>query len=231
MQDTIVIRHFVLCTLSFICLVIYHAWTGPTNESPSAEQQQATKQAAGGSAGSVALDGKKAKQNPLPPPSSPEFTTAKLYTFLYTRQYAKQTTDGKPGLGWCRDRGFDKTVLVRDTGPWIQGNYYGSHPAVRIYYSPRMMYWLTGDPEYWPDGKTSGQAKKQPPRTGTVPDGAMIVKEMFNPPAARYEGFSESQLIDNLISPKSSDGWTAMIRDFERLEGRLVLGGVFSHRP
>jgi hypothetical protein len=56
-------------------------------------------------------------------------------------------------LHWCVDKG------VRDTGPFVQGVYYGTHPAVRIFYSPGVMRWLL-------DG-----------RRGTIPDGAMIIKE------------------------------------------------------
>ncbi len=209
-------RRFGLCalSLSIACLVIYLIWAGPDNQSISAEPEQAAKPLGAKSAHDEVEVCKKAKQNPLPLPSSADFTTAKFNTFLFTRQYAKQSTGGNPGLGWCRDQGLDKTVPVRDTGPWIQGKYYGSHPSVRIYYSPRVMYWLTGDPDFWPEGKASGQAKKQPPRTGKILDGGMIVKEMFKPPAARYTGYSESKLIQNLTTPGGvSWGWTVMIKD------------------
>lgn len=93
-----------------------------------------------------------------------------LFDFILRRQY---DTD----LNWCVDK------RVRDTGPFVQGKYYGIHPAVRIYYSPRIMYWLTGDPAYWKEGKV----KKKKPREGPVPPGAMIVKEMFQSPAELYE--------------------------------------------
>jgi len=93
---------------------------------------------------------------------------SKLYHFILERSYAD--------LDWCVD------FKVRDTGPFIKGNYYGIHPAVRIYYSPRLMYWLTGDKSYWPH---SGVVDKAP-RQGPVPTGAMIVKEMFTPPADIY---------------------------------------------
>ncbi|HEY3117834.1 MAG TPA: hypothetical protein VGK54_13905, partial [Chloroflexota bacterium] len=73
-------------------------------------------------------------------------------------------------LKWCVDKG------VRDTGPFLQGVYYGNHPAVRIYYSPKIMQWLLGR------------------RQGTIPDGAMIVKEQYSPPAARYAGLTDDQL-------------------------------------
>ena len=85
-----------------------------------------------------------------------------LYAFLFERTYAK--------LGWAVDR------AVRDTGPFILGTNYGTHPAVRIYYSPRVMYWLTGNPDDWREGKESGKAKPKEPREGPVPDGGMIVR-------------------------------------------------------
>ena len=94
-----------------------------------------------------------------------------ILTWLQGNEYAK--------LGWCVDKG------VRDTGPWINGTYFGTHKAVRIYYSPGVMTWLTGG------------------RTGTIPDGAMIIKEQWNGPAARYE---------NEALPAVTD-WTIMIKD------------------
>jgi hypothetical protein len=113
---------------------------------------------------------------PLPLPST--FLPARLplfqeqlTRFLRCRQYAK--------LGWAGDKG------VRDTGPYVNGSYYGVHPAVKIFYSPQVIRWLK-------DG-----------RKGAIPDGAMIVKEQFTPPAGRYR-FGEP--------PPVSD-WTVMIKD------------------
>src|SRR3954447_13815935 len=94
-----------------------------------------------------------------------------LLTWLQNDEYAK--------LGWCVDKS------IRDTGPYINGTYFGTHKAVRIYYSPGVMRWLTGG------------------RTGPIPDGAMIVKEQWNGPAARYE---------NQAAPAVTD-WTIMIKD------------------
>src|SRR5919205_103009 len=94
-----------------------------------------------------------------------------LSRFLQCRQYAK--------LGWAEDKG------VRDTGPYVNGSYYGVHPAVKIYYSPQVVGWL----------------KKG--RKGTIPDGAMIVKEQFPPPAGRYR----------LAAPPPVSDWTVMIKD------------------
>jgi hypothetical protein len=85
-------------------------------------------------------------------------------------------------LAWCVDKS------LRDTGPFIEGVYYGTHPTVRIYYSPKAMRWLVNG------------------REGTIPDGAMIIKEQLPPPAARYAGLTDAQL------PAVSD-WTVMIKD------------------
>src|SRR5258708_7827369 len=54
----------------------------------------------------------------------------KLFAFLNARRYI--------ALGWDRDVG------VRDTGPYVNGKYYGTHPAVRVFYSPGVMRWLKG---------------------------------------------------------------------------------------
>ena len=115
--------------------------------------------------------------NPLPLPSGYsvlEFERL-LFPFLQQRRYA--------ALGWARDKG------VRDTGPFINGVSYGTHPAVRVYYSPAVVKWLESD------------------RRSELPDGAMIIKEQFEPPAARYEAQPEAQLIESIRD------WTVMIKD------------------
>lgn len=95
-------------------------------------------------------------------------------------------------LGWCGDKGTGGS-LVRDTGPFVEGVYYGTHPAVRIYYSPRVMNWLING------------------RTGPIPDGAMIIKEQYRPPAARYAGLGLPPVTDWTIMLKDAngakDGW------------------------
>ena len=113
----------------------------------------------------------------LPKPSSLSVNAfeERLFDFVNRRQYAE--------LGWKVDKS------VRDTGPFVDGKYYGTHPAVRIYYSPEVVRWLVGG------------------RQTTIPDGAMIVKEQYHPPAARYEGMDEDQLWDALES------WTIMVKD------------------
>lgn len=120
-----------------------------------------------------------AKEHSLPLPTSvppDKFVDYEklIFGFLQKGEYKK--------LKWCVDKG------VRDTGPYSKGVYYGTHPAVRIFYSPKVMEWLVGG------------------RQGAIPDGAMIIKEQYTPPAARYAGMSDDQL------PTVTD-WTIMIRD------------------
>ncbi|HEV7427745.1 MAG TPA: hypothetical protein VGQ46_15390 [Thermoanaerobaculia bacterium] len=55
------------------------------------------------------------------------FETA-LHPFLAAACYDK--------LGWTHD------AFIRDTGPYILGDYYGTHPAVRIWYSPEGSKWM-----------------------------------------------------------------------------------------
>ena len=86
-------------------------------------------------------------------------------------------------------KGFEADKRIRDTGPYINKTYYGPHPAVRIFYSPEMMGWLRAG------------------RHGRVPDGAIMIKEMYDPPAVQFESFDEKQIRGALHM------WTVMIRD------------------
>jgi hypothetical protein len=100
------------------------------------------------------------KESGLPLPSS--FLPAKLPEFQ--AQLRSFLSSGKyRTLNWCEDKKF------RDTGPFINGISYGVHPTVKIYYSPDVIKWLVR--------KNSKDL---------IPDGAMIVKEQYSPPAARY---------------------------------------------
>lgn len=95
----------------------------------------------------------------------------------------------KDGLykGWCADKN------IRDTGPFINKVYYGTHPAVRVYYSPTFAQWVA-----------SG-------RQGPVPSRSVVIKEQYPPPAARYAGQSMPPVSDWTVmiwDPASSkDGW------------------------
>ena len=124
-----------------------------------------------------------------PAPSTPDAFHDKLLAFLKNTEYVK--------LGWCVDKG------VRDTGPYVYSEYLGTHPAVRIYYSPAVMTWLVNG------------------RIDNIPDGAMIVKEMYYPgPAARYEG--------KQLTPAS---WTVMIKDSKASKDGWFWGGLWSDPP
>ena len=112
---------------------------------------------------------------PLPSRVSVPQFEEKLFAFLNARQYVK--------LGWRRDKG------VRDTGPYIGGKSYGTHPAVRVFYSPGVMRWLVNG------------------RAGTIPDGEMIVKEQYAAPSVRHRDKTEEELRDSLES------WTVMVKD------------------
>ncbi|HYE13030.1 MAG TPA: hypothetical protein VD968_01160, partial [Pyrinomonadaceae bacterium] len=88
----------------------------------------------------------------LPLPSAvgvPEYER-RLIAFLKARCYQKWTADRE----------------VRDTGPFIHNTYYGTHPAVRVFYSPEAWDWV-----------------KRRGRRGDPADGATIIKEQFAPPA------------------------------------------------
>ncbi len=113
----------------------------------------------------------------LPLPSS--FLPAKLSEFQ--AQLKTFLTSGKyRTLKWCEDK------KLRDTGPFVNGVSYGVHPTVKIYYSPAVIKWLL---------------RKNPAEV--IEDGAMIVKEQYSPPAARYQ----------LQPPQKISGWTIMIKD------------------
>jgi hypothetical protein len=120
--------------------------------------------------------------NTLPLPSSlkqAEFRNfdVTLYDFLNCGKY----------LGLPHDK------AVRNTGPFVFGSAYGTHPAVRIFYSPDIIKWL------------------QHGKKGPIPDGAMMIKEQYKPPAARYDGMCDAQLEAALAA--SGKDWTVMIRD------------------
>lgn len=126
--------------------------------------------------GAVPQANQSSRELPLPLPSTirPEDGAGyqkKLLDWLKAQSYV--------ALQWNVDKG------IRDTGPWINDAYYGTHKAARIYYSPNVITWLAGG------------------RQGTIPDGSMIIKEQYDAPAARWL---------TKTPPPVSD-WTIMIRD------------------
>jgi hypothetical protein len=70
---------------------------------------------------------------------------------------------------------------TRNTGPFIGGRSFGTHNAVKVFYSPEVWDWL-----------------KRKNRQGEIPDGAVIVKEMFPSPAKEGSKLS---------------AWTVMVKD------------------
>jgi mono/diheme cytochrome c family protein len=137
-----------------------------------------------------------AQESQLPLPSSiPEGQATEFQKVVY-----QFLSEGKY-TAWCRDKG------VRDTGPYLNNVYYGTHPAVRIYYSPSVMKWLRNR------------------RNGSIPDGAMIIKEQYTPPAARYEDLNDDALSAEFA--KSKD-WTIMIKDSEGSKDGWYWGEFYS---
>ncbi|HJZ81980.1 MAG TPA: cytochrome P460 family protein [Pyrinomonadaceae bacterium] len=104
---------------------------------------------------------------PLPNPS--DIGTAKfeklLYDFLDQRCYQN----------WVADR------QIRNSGPFINNQSFGTHNSVKVFYSPKVWSWL-----------------KEKNREGEIPDGEMIVKEMFPSPARQDAKLS---------------AWTVMVKD------------------
>ncbi len=121
------------------------------------------------------------------PPGEPTAVERRMLRYLYGDDPEKVPPSGNTllypyrKLHWCVDK------YVRDTGPYAHGTYYGTHPAVRIYYSPEMIAWMRNG------------------RTGVPADGAVMIKEQYAPPpAARYDGIRDEEL--------QPHDWTIMIR-------------------
>lgn len=105
--------------------------------------------------------------------------------------------------GWVRDK------QVRDTGPyaavlepngtWSAPSYFGTHLPVVIWYNPEMIGWL----------RTNRPAVGAAPNPlAPIPDGAMMVKEMFPAPAARCASVPPERL-----TVPGSTGVAFMVRD------------------
>ena len=114
----------------------------------------------------------------------PGYDEERLYAFLEAGCYR----------GWNHDN------KVRDTGPFLnrstltaQDLSFGVHPAVRVYYNDPAWRWLQGG------------------RNGEIPDDALLVKEMYDPPAARYDGLDGDALQAKL------GAWTTMVRAADRV--------------
>ena len=100
--------------------------------------------------------------------------------------------------GWVRDK------RVRDTGPFTAtlaggewgGSYHGTHAPVVVWYSPEMVAWLD---ENRGEQRVDGL---EPP----VPDGAVMVKEMYPAPAGACASADPLRLLP-------TNGAAVMVRD------------------
>src|ERR1051325_10906748 len=112
--------------------------------------------------------------------------------------------------GWKVDK------RVRDTGPWIgtfangkwTGQYYGTHAPVLVWYSPEMYAWLKANrPDDRPASDPPRASGVVLPPEPSVPDGAIIVKEMYTPPAAAC------MAINPMYLKATEKGAAIMVRD------------------
>ena len=118
---------------------------------------------------------------------------AKLAAFL--RNYCHR----REASGWKSDK------HMRDTGPFIGsfrngqwiGEYHGTHAPAVVWYSPGMVDWLKTNRA---EGDEANKAE------APVPDGAIMVKEMFPPPTAHCKDVE-------LIHLFAENGAALMVRD------------------
>jgi hypothetical protein len=113
-----------------------------------------------------------------------------------------------PETGWVRDK------RVRDTGPylgtlaggeWTDVAYHGTHQPVVIWYDARMYRWLK---RHRPGGGEARPGAAPKTAADPIPDGAIMVKEMFPAPAARCAAYEPETL-----EPSPQIGVALMIRD------------------
>jgi hypothetical protein len=112
------------------------------------------------------------------------------------------------------DGGWKVDKRVRDTGPWVgtyangkwTGQGFGTHAPVLIWYSPLMYEWLKAN---------RAENGATPAAAAPVPDGAMMIKEMYPYPAAacanvpidRLLALSQAAAVMVRDSKGSHDGW------------------------
>ena len=117
----------------------------------------------------------------------------------FNRNYAQLWLEARCFGDWVRDK------TIRDTGPYVQGQMYMVHPSVVIYYSPSVVQWLQ-------DGRDPNN----------IPDNAIIIKEQYVFPAARYEG--EIPTPDS-VNKKDFWGWSVMFRNADASKDGWFWGG------
>lgn len=114
----------------------------------------------------------------------------------YLRNFCHRRTDA----GWKPDK------FIRDTGPFTaefekgawSGRYHGTHAPVVIWYSPEAYAWVRQN--------RPADERARPEKPAAIPDGAILVKEMYPAPAARCRGIALTKLLP-------TSGAAVMIRD------------------
>ena len=116
----------------------------------------------------------------------------------YVQAMCHRNTDA----GWKRDK------AVRDTGPFTAtltngkwtGKYFGTHLPVLVWYSSEMITWMRANRPASPAAR--------PAEPGPIPDGAIVVKEMYSPPPA-----ASCRSADPLKLRPDTEGTAVMVHD------------------
>ena len=125
------------------------------------------------------------------PPGEPADFERRLLAYFGSLKYR--------ALGWCVDVG------VRDSGPFLNQVNYGTHMAVRVYYSKEVRDWLLGG------------------RQGSIADGAVIVKEQYMPPAQPWSDLYAGK------PPGSPGDWVFMIKNSKASHDGWFWGEVWNN--
>lgn len=159
-------------------------WSCDSTPQPPSEEEMASWCADNAPYGLVLPEGLR-----TPPPLS-DLTAKNLYdtrmeAFLRAKTYEDE-------LNWSRDKRW------RLTGPYVgdigSGGSYGTHPAVKIFYSPEVVDWMCGD------------------RTTDIPDGAMIIKSMHSINSGLGIELEDDACMDITEDPEPGS-WTVMIKN------------------
>ena len=121
-----------------------------------------------------------------------------LSRFLELYCYRNTADDRWVPDKWLRDTG--PYVSILENGSWAPAKYYGTHPAVVIWYDKTMVDWL----QAYRSGPQETSAGAPP-----IPDGAIMIKEMYTGPAARCASVKKK------VHHLEPSGIAPMIRDRE----------------
>jgi Cytochrome P460 len=134
-------------------------------------------------------------------------------------QYEKKLAEFLNNLCHRRlEAGWKVDKRIRDTGPYAaayengqwKGNYRGTHAPVLVWYSPKMYEWLKANRKEPHAVASPAPSSLEPitvPPPVPIPDGAIIVKEMYSAPAAACTSIPWQKL------RPTEQGAAVMIRD------------------